>query len=274
MIIVTGTKRSGTSMWMQILIAAGYPPIGEAFPAKWRATIKDANPEGFYESSLRHGIYFATNPNPETGQYLFPEQVEHHVVKVFIPGLVRTDRSYIGRVIATMRDWREYEASIRRLDAIEEMQRPGPAPERIPPALEWWAENYALVRDISTRRYAVHVEAYDRLMRDPETVIAEAIRWLGRGDAKLACEKVKPEHRHFERPESMSVEPRIAEVFDELYSAVSARKVISKSLIEKLNETNRKLVPVVREYERRIADARERQSRASGEGDAARPEAR
>ena len=36
MIIVTGTKRSGTSMWMQILAAAGLPVFGEAFPRSWR----------------------------------------------------------------------------------------------------------------------------------------------------------------------------------------------------------------------------------------------
>ena len=53
MMIVTGTKRSGTSMWMQILIGAGYPIIGEAFPMRWEHTIKAANPEGFYESHLR-----------------------------------------------------------------------------------------------------------------------------------------------------------------------------------------------------------------------------
>ena len=26
MIVITGSKRSGTSLWMQILIAAGFPP--------------------------------------------------------------------------------------------------------------------------------------------------------------------------------------------------------------------------------------------------------
>ena len=51
MFIVTGTKRSGTSMWMQILIAAGLPIIGEAFPMRWEHTIKAANPEGFYEGT-------------------------------------------------------------------------------------------------------------------------------------------------------------------------------------------------------------------------------
>ena len=67
MLIVTGTKRSGTSMWMQILIAA---------PANWGNTIRDANPSGFYESLLRQGIYWRTNPHPRTGAYFFPEQVE------------------------------------------------------------------------------------------------------------------------------------------------------------------------------------------------------
>ena len=76
MFIVTGTKRSGTSMWMQILIAAGLPIIGEAFPMRWEQTIKAANPEGFYESHLRRGIYYRTNPHPKTAAYLFPEQVQ------------------------------------------------------------------------------------------------------------------------------------------------------------------------------------------------------
>src|ERR1700689_1547774 len=106
MIIVTGTKRSGTSMWMQILIAAGIPHCGSAFPKDWEVTLKDANKEGFYESLLRTGIYYATNPPPRTGAYFFPEQVERHCVKVFIPGLVRSDRAYIGKVIASVREWR------------------------------------------------------------------------------------------------------------------------------------------------------------------------
>ena len=173
MIIVTGTKRSGTSMWMQILIAAGLPAFGEAFPRKWEKTIKDANPDGFYESILRRGIYWATNPHPRTGDYFFPEQVENHIVKVFIPGLVRTDRAYIGHVVATMRHWREYEASLNRLYAMEDESRKaagkdGPPPPRIPPVLEWWMENFSLVRDIVTRRYRVHVQSYDGLLRDPE----------------------------------------------------------------------------------------------------------
>ena len=52
MILVTGTKRSGTSMWMQILIAAGFTNFGSAFPANWGESIKEANSKGFFESKL------------------------------------------------------------------------------------------------------------------------------------------------------------------------------------------------------------------------------
>ena len=176
MIIVTGTKRSGTSMWMQILGAAGLPLFGEAFPRDWGRTLRDANPEGFYESILRQGIYWRTNPHPQTGAYFFPEQVQRHAVKVFIPGLVRTDRAYIGRVIASVRPWREYCRSLRRLWAMEDAalaerhpdRRP---PPRLSPALEWWSESYMLIRDVAIRRYPVHLQSYDGLLEDPEGVL-------------------------------------------------------------------------------------------------------
>ncbi len=80
MIIVTGTKRSGTSMWMQILKAAGLRVLGEAFPRDWGETIRDANAQGFYESPLRHGIYYRTNPHPRTGAFLPPQDTKHMVV--------------------------------------------------------------------------------------------------------------------------------------------------------------------------------------------------
>ncbi len=119
MILVTGTKRSGTSMWMQILKAAELPVLGNAFPKNWGRSIRAANQEGFYESELCSGIYYATNPNPKTGLYLAPEATRRAAVKVFVPGLVRSDLAFIDRVIATMRSVREYGPSIARLYRME-----------------------------------------------------------------------------------------------------------------------------------------------------------
>ncbi len=269
MIIVTGTKRSGTSMWMQILIGAGFPNFGEAFPQTWGETIRDANPDGFYESILRRGIYWQTNPHPRTGDYFFPEQVAEHVVKVFIPGLVRTDRAYIGHVVATMRHWAEYESSINRLYDMEDeanRQKPGflgPQP-RIPAVLEWWYENFALVRDIVTRRYKVHVQSYDGMLRDPEAVVRETIGWLGRGDPEKALEAVRPSNRTQVRPESTSIEPEFAAVFDELYAAIDERKALTAAFVAKLNDTNRVLAPRIGEAQHRVSEQWRR--RRGGQG--------
>ena len=269
MLIVTGTKRSGTSLWMQILIAAGIPHFGEAFPRDWENTLKEANKEGFYESMLRAGIYYATNPHPKTGAYFFPEQVEGHCVKVFIPGLVRTDRAFIGQVIATVREWREHEAALLRLNAMEDADRASAGgdetapPERMPPALEWWAENFSLVRDISIRRYPVHAQSYDGLLRDPERVIRETIAWVGRGDAEKALAQPKPERRTFQRPSSSSVPSEVAEVFDELYAAIDQQRELPQSFLLKLNETNERLTPMLEENTRRVmADVARRRARA------------
>ena len=266
MFIITGTKRSGTSMWMQILIGAGMPIIGEAFPMRWEQTIKAANPEGFYESHLRRGIFYRTNPHPKTGAYLFPEQVQHHAVKVFIPGLVRSDRAFIGKVIATVREWREYEASIARLYAIEDASRRAEGKgelipeERMPGALEWWAENFALVRDIAVRRYPVHVQSYEGLLAEPERVIRDVLRWLGKGDPEKAIAAVKPEHRTQKRPESNSVEPEIAAVFDAFYAALHAGKGLDAALLQRLNQTNEVLAPRIAQLQASLREqARRRQ---------------
>jgi hypothetical protein len=283
MVIVTGTKRSGTSLWMQILIAAGIPHFGEAFPRDWESTLKEANKEGFYESMLRAGIYYATNPHPKTGAYFFPEQVEGYCVKVFIPGLVRTDRAFIGRVIASVREWREHEASLQRLYAMEDAERAAAVgseggdlspPERMPPALEWWAENFALVRDISIRRYPVHAQSYDGLLRDPERVIRETIAWLGRGDAARALATPKPQHRHFQRPESSSVPSEAAEVFDELYDTIDRKRELTHAFLLKLNECNERLTPLLEENTKRVmADVvRRRMARAKASAAPEQPE--
>ena len=103
MIIVTGTKRSGTSMWMQILSAAGYRVLGERFPRDWGSTIRAANERGFFESPLRHGIRDLLARDPTTGEVLRPEATREVAVKVFAAGLTRTHLAHMHRVVASVR---------------------------------------------------------------------------------------------------------------------------------------------------------------------------
>jgi hypothetical protein len=257
MIIVTGTKRSGTSMWMQLLEAAGFPPIGNAFPRDWERTIKDANPAGFYESELRKGIYYATNPHPKSGVYLFPEQTRRHAVKVFIPGLIRTDRAFIDKVIATIRPWRQYVRSLNRLyeiereakkEALERSAPDVPDPVYMPPALEWWTENFSLVSDIVTRRYPTYMLAYESVLTDPEQTLTEVFEWVGEGDVGAAVAKVEPALRTQDAESdegkdvtSVELEDDVIEAFDELHDIVRNKKSLEQSFVDRLNEVNQQL---------------------------------
>ncbi|MFO7566908.1 MAG: hypothetical protein R6X02_29965 [Enhygromyxa sp.] len=264
MLIVTGTPRSGTSMWMQILVAAGFEAIGEPFSGDWSALLSVANPDGFWESQLLGGIYYRTNPHPFTGNFLFPEQTRFHAVKIMIPGLVRSDLAYVDRVIATVREWREFAASRARLRELQRATTPGLEPHELamrcelPPALEWWVDNFALLRDIATRRYAAHVCSYQALLEDPEREIAAVMRWLGRGDAGKAVAAVKPERRTVrEVPPTPDIEPEIAAVFDELYEHIHRGAPLSAAFLTRLNETDARLRPrlVAHETRARIAAA-------------------
>lgn len=296
MIIVTGTKRSGTSMWMQLLNAAGFPPIGNAFPRNWEKTIKEANPGGFWESELRSGIYYRTNPDPKTGTYLFPEDTRRNAVKVFIPGLIKTDRAFIDRVIATVRPWRQYVRSISRLYAMErEAQSEArkkresdlPDPVFMPPIIEWWVENFSLFSDIVTRRYPFYMIAYESVLEDPDKTVRDVFRWLGDGDVEAAIAQVQPALRTQKDAshdtaidEEGEIEPEVVEVFDALYEVVRNQTPLEQSFVDRLNEANQRLSDrietAVRETtrahleRRRLLEARRRAKKADPKASDAR----
>ena len=271
MIFVSGTKRSGTSMWMQVLRAAGRPVLGEAFPPAFVGELRAANPDGFYESLLRNGIYFATNPHPRTGRYFLPEHVADTAVKVFIPGVIRSERAYIGHLIANLRPWQEYEASINRLNAIEDeaMRARGQAvPEHrsiMPPVYEWWLENFSLVRDITLRRYPARLLSYAQVLERPESIIADILQWIGRGDVEAALTAVKPEHRTQRAPTSATtLPPDVARVFDDLYAAVADGAVFTRpALLKELSAMNQRLLPELTELQTRALQAEMQHAQAS-----------
>lgn len=268
MFVITGTKRSGTSMWMQLFAAAGLPVVGEAFSRNWAETIRDANPHGFYESSFRRGVYFETNPNPKTGAYVTAGQLRGKAIKIFVPGLVRTERAYIEKTVATVRHWQEYAASLTRLFAMEREARersgkpPGREPVRIDPVLEWWDDNYRLMRDAAIRRYPIFVVSYDRVLREPESCIPEVFSWLGAGDGSAAARSVDPQvrtQRRGERPEGIKAEH--AELFDEYYARIDSKTPIDRPFIERMNAVQIELEPLVRQQRSRAAaDAQRRRA--------------
>jgi hypothetical protein len=260
MIFISGTKRSGTSMWMQVLRAAGIPILGTAYPHNWESVpLRDANPDGFYESILRNGIYFRTNPHPVTGQYFMPEDVAGFGVKVFVPGVIRSERAYIRCLVANFRAWPDYVTSIARLRALEQASQPPGSrlPLQFPAAYEWWVENFALVRDISLRRYPARLRTYDEVVEDPERSVRETLLWIGCGDVASAIAAVKPERRtqygDAVTGDPLEVHPRHARVFDDLYAAIAAHRPIDGALLRTLNATNQELLPRLQQLQAEVA---------------------
>ena len=249
MYIISGTKRSGTSMWMQALAAAGLSVDGAAFPKAWgQGSLREANPDGFYEGPFRHGIFFATNPDPATGRYLTPEATAGTVTKVFVPGLIRTERPFIERVIANVRQWRDYEASIARLWDLDDQQRldegsARPAEIRLPAALEWWVENFGLLRDQAVRGYPLQLQTYEQVLADPERYVGAAIDFLGEGDREAALAAIKPERRTRSGTPSSSLPTALARSFDDLYEAVERGGPLSSTLMKQLEGVHREVMP-------------------------------
>jgi len=249
MIVVTGTMRSGTSMWMQAMQAGGLQTVGAAFPEPWGERLREANPRGFYESKLLSGIYFGTNPDPATGAYLHPARSRRLVAKVFVPGLIRTDIAFLDRVLATVRPWREYAASIARMKAMD-----GDGLRQVPglpvsAAMEWFLENFSLIRDIALRGYPAHITTYDRVVRNPRTEVREVMRWIGLGDWKKAQRSIDPSLRTQREGGSVALPDDLdaseIELLDELYEALNQAGSLSPALVSRLNDLEQALRPRV-----------------------------
>lgn len=270
MIVVTGTKRSGTSMWMQVLRAGGIETIGSAFNKVWVETIKDANKRGFYESRFRRGIYYATNPHPETGVWLPPQKTRRTGVKVFIPGVVRSDVCYLSRVVASVRPFRQYAKSLDRLYSMERESHLRKNPERPPsphfdPILEWWLENFLLVRDIGTRRYPVRLVSYESMLEDPERICNLVFEFFECGDARAAAAAVHPEDRTQGTGSDAGITHAHEEVFDEYHRRVKEGVPFDAPFLSKMNETHQALLPEIEARLDELAKARfERRQKGVG----------
>jgi hypothetical protein len=274
MIIVTGTKRSGTSMWMQVFKAAGLPLIGVAFPRDWGRSIRAANRAGFYESALRHGIHPGTNPHPRTGRLIRAEDTRRVAVKVFASGVVRTDRMYLDYVVATLRDVHEYVQSWQRLFAMEQahMERRARVEGRVPeylerrqpmPAdLEWWSHNVALLRDAQLRGYPMQLRSYASVLAKPKRAVEELFAWLDVQDADLmaAVAAIRSDLRTQIRPPTPGVLPSLnadqTALCEELHAVVDAGLPVTSALTGRLVRAHERLAPRIHVAQRLAKERR------------------
>ncbi|MEZ4287726.1 MAG: hypothetical protein R3A47_06185 [Polyangiales bacterium] len=160
-----------------------------------------------------------------------------------------------------MRPWHEYVASLHRLYAMEleaAQKKEGPKPPDplyMPAVLEWWMENFSLISDVVTRQYPFYMVTYHNVLHDTEATLRPIFQWLGAGDADAAIAGVDNEMR---TQKSASAEPDAEvpadalSVFDEFFDLVNRHETITQPFVDKLNETNTALMPLVTEWQKKV----------------------
>lgn len=235
MIVVTGCRRSGTSLWMQMLAAAELPIVGEPFGPQLE-TLKAANPRGFFESEHRNGV---------VGD---PAELRGQVVKMFVPGVVETDEDELERVIFSIRPWREHVASTRAFETLEAEALGAEVPRAMPPELEWWFETYCLFGDFADRDYPMMIVAYDRVLSEPEATAERALTYLDQDPARAAAMAavVDPALRRADPSAITSELPEEAlATFDALYARIRDREPMGDAFVDRLAETHELLMPFI-----------------------------
>lgn len=202
---------------MGALNAAGVPVIGDQHPPMWRH-LRALNPEGFWESTLRHGI------SELAAKSIHPIVYRWHAVKIFAAGLRRTPVEYLGRVIFTVREPREYLASRARFFALEGRGRARELPDFV---AEWWSSNHGMLADLLQRRYPVRVWTYAELLADPERVVGSTLAWLGRtSHAAAALATVEAKHQTQARtPWPASVDAETRAHLEALYACLQSGRI-------------------------------------------------
>lgn len=168
MVIVTGTGRCGSSMWMQVLSAAGLPIVGQPFGPLQEPSL---NPQGYFESALMHGINARTNPDPNSGAELTPELPVG--VKVSIAGVCVSERRYLDKVVLSVRPWRDFGASLARMHRVVPAKEPSLSADRL-----WFLQHRALLLDAATRGWGLRRLWLPEVVASPGSVLPDLFAWL------------------------------------------------------------------------------------------------
>lgn len=194
--IVTGSKRSGTSMMMYILKEAGIPVGGFKFPMRINSenedTIIDAGREfSAFENDESYATLRSFNTN---GYWEYPsvcgKGIQHKhktydgsVVKVFNEGLLLSEESLVGKVMFMMRNPKKVLHSSIKIGKLK--NDPVLIDLQAIRMKKLWAETFRWLKGKDFR-----IIIYEELLLDPSHSIKEVIEWIGRGDARWGIKAV------------------------------------------------------------------------------------
>lgn len=226
-------------MWMQALGAAGLPLVGERFPLDWER-YADANPRGYFESTLVEGIHPYSSTDPVTGVRLDPEQTRHVVVKVLLRGLPVSQLAFLEAVLVTVRHWRAYAGSLQRAAAIFGQD---PAKEGLDPYRKWWIDHWTVLEDARMRGYRCRFVTYEDALERPEQLVPDVLRWLQVPcDPEAAGAAIAPELCTRSSPAGVPEPPPAwASAFNELYERIQKGELRDDAFLARMRAFHREL---------------------------------
>src|SRR5262249_52987877 len=156
--------------------------------------------------------------------------------------------AYVHKVMASVRHVREYQRSLERLYAMEHSnklaraRRRGQSSEVLPSraqplaALEWWNDNFTLIRDARQRGYPLRLVSYGAVLRDARGELGRALEWLGGGELDAAVAAVQGNLRTQDHEQDTATPsgllPDHVAVFDELYARVDQGRAIDHPFMQ------------------------------------------
>ena len=128
--------------------------------------------------------------------------------------------------------------------------------------MEWWRENYDLIRNFATRRFAFNLVSYQKLLSNPEAIITPVITWCAQDTLpldRLHMEKavsVVQSKLNTQKETTIDDSPLTSEqetLFDELHDYFFRQSPLDALFIQKLNDLDLVLSPQIRETRKKDA---------------------
>lgn len=179
-VIVSGLPRSGTSLMMSMLDAAGIPPMQDHI-----RTADDDNPKGYYE-------YERVKDLPE-GDIAWVKDARGKTVKVITALLSHLPKKFHYDVLIMRREMEEILASQKKM-----LERRGEDPDKISDQemAELFGKHFSQVMDwVQQQKNVRYVEvSYNDLLSSPEGEVEKINTFLGGTlDTAAMLEKIDPD---------------------------------------------------------------------------------
>jgi hypothetical protein len=231
MIIATHTEHERAAAWVDILRASGVRVLGEAIPATWSEHAEEAVQPSFFATLGDQGVFYKTNPDPYSQVYLDASDVEGVALPMKVNAVLRSERAYVGHVIASMPHFRSL----------------GAEGDPLPAVLLWWNDYVGLLRDASTRRYPLHLVSEEALARAPEATLRTVLGFVGAPITEAAdrVARALPAPRPEDPRAGEALPPTVLDVFEELHRRVDRDEGFDRPFLERLYAVNQALTPQI-----------------------------